>query len=300
VPSERGFRAEATRFVDDLRDATRMFDANAVDYAREILTDTKDHDAKTVQELVEFMSKYRLRFANSDRSPTARLLYAQIYEALRKQTEALNIKPEAPALPPTLADDQKPAGKSPKTVPAPRTTGAYEPIGNPGMVPADSAGNPLNLSFETGLLDNWKAEGTAFAGQPVDKGTKGEIGKLHGGRFFIGGGHAGGSGQGTLTSETFVAAHPYASYLVAGTAPTSRVEIVTADNKKVFHASTDNVGPMKPVVVDLRKIIGKKIFVRLVDEDPTKWLIFDDFRFHDAPPKFAPNSSSASNVDKKK
>jgi hypothetical protein len=92
IPLERGFRTEAMKFVDDLRDATRMFDASSVDYAREILTETQDHDAATVQELVEFMSKYRLQFANSDRSPAARVLYGQIYETLRKQADALSIK----------------------------------------------------------------------------------------------------------------------------------------------------------------------------------------------------------------
>src|SRR5436190_10656056 len=156
IPIERGFRTQATRFVDDLRDATRMFDANSVDYAREILTDTKDHDATTVRELVEFMSKYRLRFTNSDRSPTARVLYAQIYEALRKQLEALGIKPEAAASPPVVAEDDKAAAKLTRTVPAQRTTGAYEPIGNPGILPVDADGKPLNLSFESGLLENWK------------------------------------------------------------------------------------------------------------------------------------------------
>jgi hypothetical protein len=97
IPSERGFRSEATKFVDDLRDATRMFDANSVDYAREILIDTNEHDATTVQELVEFMSKYRLQFANSDRSPTARVLYGPIYEKLRQQADAFNLKPAVTA-----------------------------------------------------------------------------------------------------------------------------------------------------------------------------------------------------------
>jgi hypothetical protein len=98
IPSERGFRTEATKFADDLREATRMFDANSVEYAREILIDTKDHDAATVEELVAFMTKYRLQFANSERSPTARVLYGQIYDKLRQQMTALDIKPGVPEL----------------------------------------------------------------------------------------------------------------------------------------------------------------------------------------------------------
>src|SRR5579872_4035425 len=59
VPKERGFRDEAVKFVEELKDATRMFDAVTVDYAKEILVDTKDQEAKTVAELVSFMLKYR-------------------------------------------------------------------------------------------------------------------------------------------------------------------------------------------------------------------------------------------------
>ena len=63
IPTERGFRTVANKFVEDLREATRMFDANSVDYAREILADTTDHDAANVEELVAFMTKYRLQFS---------------------------------------------------------------------------------------------------------------------------------------------------------------------------------------------------------------------------------------------
>jgi len=110
IPNERNFRLEATKFVDDLTAATRMFDANSVDYAREILIDTKDHDAANVEELVAFMTKYRLQFSKSDRSPTARVLYGQIYEKLREQANALEIKPDALIVPP-IPD---PAGGSEK------------------------------------------------------------------------------------------------------------------------------------------------------------------------------------------
>jgi hypothetical protein len=95
IPTERGFRTVANKFVEDLREATRMFDANSVDYAREILADTKDHDAANVEELVAFMTKYRLQFSSSERSPTARVLYGQIYEKLREQAAALHMKTAA-------------------------------------------------------------------------------------------------------------------------------------------------------------------------------------------------------------
>lgn len=96
ITKDRGFQDEALKFVADLKDATRMFDAATVDYAKEILLDTKDQEATTVAELVSFMLKYRLQFASAERSATGRVLYAQIYEAMRQQTELFAIKPPAP------------------------------------------------------------------------------------------------------------------------------------------------------------------------------------------------------------
>lgn len=93
VLKDRGFRDEALHFVEDLKDATRMFDAATVDYAREILVDTKEHDATTVAELVGFMLKYRLQFASAERSATGRVLYGQIYEVLQQQAKLFGIKP---------------------------------------------------------------------------------------------------------------------------------------------------------------------------------------------------------------
>ncbi len=93
VPAERDYRAQGLKFVDDLKAATRMFDAGTVDYAKDILTDTKDHDATTVAELVSFMLKYRLQFTTSDRSPAATELYPKLYQALQQQAKELGIKP---------------------------------------------------------------------------------------------------------------------------------------------------------------------------------------------------------------
>ena len=99
VPAERGFRTEAAKFVSDLKDSTRMFDAATVDYAREILNDTKDHDATTVAELVAFMLKYRLQFASAERSPEAREIYTPLFEKLKEQHKAFGITvPEVPEM----------------------------------------------------------------------------------------------------------------------------------------------------------------------------------------------------------
>jgi hypothetical protein len=114
IPSEFGYRTATLKFVENLSVATRMFDANTVDYAREILIDTKDHDATTVEELVEFMTKYRLQFANSQSSSTAPEVYQQIYERLRQQYVALVGKP----------------GTSPPPIPDPSSGGTFTPLFN--------------------------------------------------------------------------------------------------------------------------------------------------------------------------
>ena len=48
------------------------------------------------------------------------------------------------------------------------------PQGEAGVVPVGADGKPLNLNFESGTLEGWKAEGEAFSGQPV----KGDIAAL--------------------------------------------------------------------------------------------------------------------------
>ena len=57
------------QFVDNLERATRIFDATTYDYARDIISDTQKHEAHTVGELLAFMRKYRLLFANGDKNP---------------------------------------------------------------------------------------------------------------------------------------------------------------------------------------------------------------------------------------
>src|SRR5262245_983725 len=161
IPAKLGYQIEAVNFVNDLRDATRMFDTNTVDYAREILVDTKDHDAATVEELVAFMTKYRLQFSNTERSPKARELYSLIYEKLRQQASMLNVKFDVAPLGsnPLISGGDKTVGR---TVPAPRGSGTNEPVGDPGFLPANADGKALNVNFEKGTLEGWKAMGKAF------------------------------------------------------------------------------------------------------------------------------------------
>jgi len=158
-----------------------------------------------------------------------------------------------------------------------------------GVLPLGDDGKPLNLDFETGTLKDWKAEGDAFVGQPMKGDTvhrrRGDMKSEHQGQYWIGTFELHGDRpQGTLTSVAFKATHPWASLLVGGGAhPSTCVELVREDTKAVFaRFSGMDEENLRRVVVDLRPVSGKKIFIRLVDRESSGWghINFDDFRFH--------------------
>ena len=74
-----------------------------------------------------------------------------------------------------------------------------------GMAPTDAQGKPLNLDFETGSLEDWTAEGDAFADQPIEGDTvaaRKNMRSRHEGKFWVGGYERHGDmPQGTLTSR---------------------------------------------------------------------------------------------------
>lgn len=179
-----------------------------------------------------------------------------------------------------------------------------EPLGEPGVIPVGADGKPLNLNFESGTVEGWKAEGKAFEGQPI----KGEIalqkgrpfgeGKKseHTGQFWVGGYEIlRDEPTGTLTSPTFEITHPFCSFLIGGGSHRqTRVDLINAnDNKVIYTAVGKDEENLRPVVVDLTKVKGKRMFIRLIDQHTGGWghVNFDDFRFHEARPKFKTLSS---------
>src|SRR5262245_60388102 len=128
-----------------------------------------------------------------------------------------------------------------------------------GVLPVGPDGRPLNLDFETGTLQDWTAEGDAFAGQPIQGDTvsprRGDMKSDHQGRFWIGTyERRGDRPQGTLTSVAFKVTHPWASFLVGGGPwPETRVELVRKDTGAVFSRTSGlEEENLRRVVVDLR------------------------------------------------
>jgi hypothetical protein len=89
VPTENGYRAVASRDVVSLGDAAQIFQAETIDYAREMIADTQNHEAKTVGELLAFMRKYRLMFASVEKELGGAEMYSQLYALMQEQKEKL-------------------------------------------------------------------------------------------------------------------------------------------------------------------------------------------------------------------
>ncbi|MBP7950606.1 MAG: DUF1080 domain-containing protein [Verrucomicrobiales bacterium] len=161
--------------------------------------------------------------------------------------------------------------------------------------PLGDNGQPLNLNFETGTLQDWTVEGAGWTRQPVKGDTVQARGRgqnsRHTGDWWVGGyeSGAGDAGTGTLTSAPFKVTHPWASFLVGGGSEVAvvRVEIVNAETGKTFHtAAGREEEDMRREVVDMRPMLGKKVLVRLLDRGTRPWhhINYDDFVFHQEPP----------------
>lgn len=176
-------------------------------------------------------------------------------------------------------------------------------------------GRPLNLGFERGNLQDWKAVGDAFGIKSVSYNAAplypdSFVIKQSGDYYVSSGGTNNYQAKGTLTSETFDITHPWASFKVAGGALENvRVELYLADSSKPFfhisgpvtqgHISGTKLASFRPVVVDLRPYAGKKMYIKLVDQENGKtpeihyigdnlWshISFDDFRFYQERPEY--------------
>lgn len=162
-----------------------------------------------------------------------------------------------------------------------------------GAPAKDKVGKVLNLDFEKGSLEDWTATGDAFDGQPIRgdavAARRKDMQSQHTGEYWIGTFEKiGDRGTGTLTSSPFVVDQPFASYLIGGGNDGEvRVELVDAHDGKVLHRASGRVTEnMRQVVIDLRKLQGEEIRIRLIDNAKGGWghLNFDAFQLHATQP----------------
>ncbi|RZM20683.1 MAG: hypothetical protein EOO88_35480 [Pedobacter sp.] len=174
-----------------------------------------------------------------------------------------------------------------------------------GILPKKGA-KILNLNFEKGTIEDWTATGDAFTsplvGADITSVYEKDVKTGNSSTYFISsGGTKNYKRTGTLTSVPFIVTQPFASFKVSGGAlQDTRVEIVQADNNKVFYQITGaGRATLQPVVVDLKELMNKEIFIRLVDnetgisqipyigDDIWGHINFDDFLFYATRPAFA-------------
>src|SRR5690606_18876094 len=133
-------------------------------------------------------------------------------------------------------------------------------------------GRVLNLDFETGTLQDWTAKGEAFStvlvvgdSSPVHD-TDMHLGQT--GKYFVSSeGTQHNEVAGTLTSVPFEVTQAFAAFHISGGAlKDTRVELVRNDNDSViFQITGSGRAPLQPVIVDLQRNLGKKIFIRIIE-----------------------------------
>ncbi|HXH99279.1 MAG TPA: PVC-type heme-binding CxxCH protein [Sphingobacteriaceae bacterium] len=179
-----------------------------------------------------------------------------------------------------------------------------EEITIPGVA-AKKGGRILNLNFEEGNLTDWTATGDAFTNSVISQDPSPVHEKdmkmgITGKYFLTSGGTKEHKKTGTLTSVPFSVTHPFAAFKVSGgSLQDTRVELVRADNNKVFFQITGTGrSTLQPVVVDLTTLLNKDIYIRIVDNEtgvtsipyikPNTWahINFDDFNFYPVRPNF--------------
>src|SRR5262249_47067422 len=141
-----------------------------------------------------------------------------------------------------------------------------------GVLPKGADGKALNLDFETGTLQDWTAEGEAFADQPVKGDSvfarREDMKSEHAGEFWVGTyDRRGDPESGSLASAPFTVKHRWEAFLRGG-GPTdaTRIELVRKANGRVFYKTSGNEREnMHRVAVDLNDVMDKEIFIRLVD-----------------------------------
>ncbi len=173
-----------------------------------------------------------------------------------------------------------------------------------GILPVKN-GKVLNLGFESGEIQGWKATGNAFKDPLIgtDPSPMHEADTPIGfeGKYFVSSGGTRDYGlTGTLTSEPFEVTAPFASFRISGGAlADTRVELVLSETDEVIFTSTgQGRATLQPVVADLQEYTDEDIYIRIIDNETgispipyigdDKWahINFDNFLFYESRPNY--------------
>jgi hypothetical protein len=93
LPTAGGAARLAVASIDRLDEATRIFLDR--EFAEELIRDAEEHQAKNVAQLLGFMKKYRLLFAEGDDDPEGWAASKTLYDVLKRQKVALDFAAES-------------------------------------------------------------------------------------------------------------------------------------------------------------------------------------------------------------
>jgi len=151
------------------------------------------------------------------------------------------------------------------------------------------AAEPLfpNSGFESGTLQNWTADGEAFATQPTkgdNPAARGRESSWHDGEYWIGGfeactGRVGSPGDthgdqftGTLTSTPFVVKQPYISFLVGGGRQPGQLGVkLKCGSEEMQLASGCDSESLIRCNADVREFLGKRAQLIVFDNATGPW-----------------------------
>lgn len=146
-----------------------------------------------------------------------------------------------------------------------------------------------NLTFESGTLAGWQAEGDAFAGLPLADGPLPGQQLVTGwrGRWFVNGFARGDRARGKLTSSPFRLDGPRLGFLVGGGRQPGQLAVrLLVGGRAVREATGTGSERMSRVVWDVTPWQGQQARIELTDQAVGSWghLLFDDVQHLPAAP----------------
>ncbi|MGC8744258.1 MAG: GH116 family glycosyl-hydrolase [Verrucomicrobiia bacterium] len=155
--------------------------------------------------------------------------------------------------------------------------------------------------FESGKYEKWEVTGTAFGNAPVERNKipsyQGDVG---GSGKYVVNSHASAPGDnveekdshtGSLLSREFLIERDYITFFVGGGAHKGRTCVnLLVDGSTVFSTTGKNDNKMSPAVWNVKKYLGKKARIQILDIEKGSWgnIGVDRIVFTDNPSTGAP------------